>query len=144
MGILIRYIHFLSLILLCGSLLAENVLIRKSLTRKELGTLAKVDALFGLSAASVLIAGLLLWFVYGKGFAFYAKNPVFYVKLALFAIVGLLSIRPTIFFLKQRKGASHESVPIPNAVIRMVRVEMALVHLIPLFAVMMAKGVGLH
>jgi len=144
MEILIRYIHFLAFILLCGSLLAENVLIRKSLTRKELGTLAKVDALFGLSAVSVLVAGLLLWFVYGKGAAFYAKNPVFHAKLTLFAIVGLLSIKPTVFFLKQRKGASHESVAVPNAITRMVRMEMALALLIPLFAVLMAKGIGLH
>jgi putative membrane protein len=144
MEILIRYLHFLSFILLCGSLLAENVLIRKSLTRKEVGILAKVDALFGLSAISVLIAGLLLWFVYGKGFAFYAKNPVFHAKVTLFAIVGLLSIRPTVFFLKQRKGHPEETIGVPKAITAMVRIEMGLVLAIPLFAVLMAKGIGLR
>jgi putative membrane protein len=144
MEILIRYLHFLSFILLCGSLLAENVLIRKSLTRKELGTLAKVDALFGVSAISVLIAGLLLWFVYGKGFAFYARNPVFHAKVTLFAIVGLLSIRPTVFFLKQRKGDPEQTIGVPKAITAMVRIEMGLVLAIPLFAVLMAKGIGLH
>ena len=115
MDILFRYIHFLSFILLCGSLLAENILIRNSMTRRELGTLARVDGLFGLSAMTALGAGLLLWFVYGKGFAFYARNPVFHAKLTLFLIVGLLSIRPTVFFLKQRKGNPSDTVPVPSA-----------------------------
>ncbi len=144
MDILFRYLHFLSFILLCASLLAENILIRKSLTRRELGTLARVDALFGLSAMTALGAGLLLWFVYGKGFAFYAKNPVFHAKLTLFLIVGLLSIRPTVFFLKQRKGNPSDAIAVPPGLINLIRIELAVALAIPLFAVMMAKGVGLR
>jgi putative membrane protein len=144
MDILFRYIHFLSFILLCGSLLAENILIRNSLTRRELGTLARVDALFGLSAMTALGAGLLLWFVYGKGFAFYARNPVFHAKLTLFVIVGLLSIRPTVFFLKQRKGNPADTVAVPAGLINLIRIELAVALAIPLLAVMMAKGVGLR
>jgi putative membrane protein len=144
MDILFRYIHFLSFILLCGSLLAENILIRNSMSRRELGTLARVDALFGLSALTALGAGLLLWFVYGKGFAFYARNPVFHAKLTLFLIVGLLSIRPTVFFLKQRKGNPSDTVPVPSAVLNLVRIELFVALAIPLFAVMMAKGIGLR
>ena len=144
MDILFRYIHFLSFILLCGSLLAENILIRNSMTRRELGTLARVDGLFGLSAMTALGAGLLLWFVYGKGFAFYARNPVFHAKLTLFLIVGLLSIRPTVFFLKQRKGNPSDIRTVPSAVLNLVRIELFVALAIPLFAVMMAKGIGLR
>lgn len=144
MDILFRYIHFLSFILLCASLLAENILIRNTLTRRELATLARVDALFGLSAMTALGAGLLLWFVYGKGFAFYAKNPVFHAKLTLFLIVGLLSIRPTVFFLKQRKGNPADTVELPSGLVNLVRIELLVALAIPLFAVMMAKGVGLR
>ncbi|HKP95411.1 MAG TPA: DUF2214 family protein [Fibrobacteria bacterium] len=144
MAILVRYLHFLSLIVLCGTLLAENVLIRNSLTRKELSRIASVDAVFGLGAVSTLTAGLLLWFKYGKGTAFYLKNPVFHAKLSLFLIVGLLSIVPTVFFLKQRKGAPEEVVAVPASVSRILRIELAIALLIPLFAVIMARGIGLR
>lgn len=144
MDILFRYLHFLSFILLCGSLMAENLLIRKSMTRRELATLARVDGLFGMSAMTALGAGLLLWFAYGKGFAFYAKNPVFHAKLTLFLIVGLLSIRPTVFFLKQRKGNPSDTVPVPPAVLNLVRIELIVALAIPLLAVMMVKGIGLR
>lgn len=144
MDILFRYIHILSFILLCASLFAENILIRNSLSRRELGALARVDGLFGLSAMTALGAGLLLWFVYGKGFAFYAKNPVFHAKLTLFLIVGLLSIRPTVFFLKQRKGNPTDTVAVPSGVVNLVRIELLVALSIPLLAVMMAKGIGLR
>ncbi|MDQ3000228.1 MAG: DUF2214 family protein [Fibrobacterota bacterium] len=143
MDVLIRYIHFLSILILCGTLIVENLLIAKSLKKKELTRLSAVDLVFGLSALSTLTAGLLLWFYYGKGAAFYTRNPVFHSKLGLFLIVGLLSILPTLFFLKHRKGGQEETVAVPDLVIWILRTEMALALLIPLFAVLMAKGFGL-
>ncbi|MDB5102883.1 MAG: hypothetical protein JWP91_572 [Fibrobacteres bacterium] len=144
MAILVRYLHFLSIIILCGTLIVENSLLRKSLMRKEIARLASVDLVFGLSALSTLSAGLMLWFYYGKGVAFYLKNPVFHAKLGFFLTVGLMSIYPTMYFLKQRKGNPEESVTVPAGVLKMVRIELAIALLIPLLAVMMAKGIGLR
>lgn len=143
MAVLIRYLHFVSILILFGTLLAENILVKRALTRAEIGRLARIDGAFGLSALSTLGAGLLLWFRYGKGARFYLENPVFHAKLGLFLAVGLLSIYPTVFFLKRRKGADGESVPLPKALIGILRLELALALLIPLFAVMMARGLGL-
>lgn len=144
MDVLVRYFHFLSIILLCGSLMLENALLRKEMPRSEIGRLALVDMLFGMSAVTVLMAGFLLWFRYGKGAGFYAHNPVFYAKLALFLIVGLLSIVPTVYFAKQRKGDPQERVSIPARIGAIVKVELAIVLFIPLLAVLMAKGIGLR
>lgn len=143
MDILIRYLHFLSILFLFGTLLAENILINKTLARREIGRLAAVDAVFGMSAATTLIAGLLLWFKYGKGAEFYLKNPVFHAKLGLFLAVGLLSIYPTVWFIKRRKGAPEERLEVPGRLIGCLRLELVLALLIPLLAVLMAKGVGL-
>jgi putative membrane protein len=121
----------------------ENILIRKSLTRAEIARIARVDLVFGLSALSTLAAGSLLWFRYGKGVHFYLKNPVFHTKLGLFLAVGLLSILPTLFFLKQGKGDPGETVAVPPMVGNMIRLELVLALLIPLLAVMMARGIGL-
>jgi putative membrane protein len=143
MAVLVRYIHFLSIIILCGTLIVENLLIAKSLKRREITRMSSVDLVFGLSALSTLTAGLLMWFYYGKGAAFYMKNPVFHSKLGMFLIVGLLSILPTMFFLKHRKGDQDQTVPVPDLVVWIVRSELALALVIPLFAVLMAKGIGL-
>jgi putative membrane protein len=143
MAVLIRYIHFLSIIILCGTLIVENLLIAKSLKRREITRMSTVDLVFGLSALSTLTAGLLMWFYYGKGAAFYMKNPVFHSKLGLFLIVGLISILPTMFFLKHRKGDQDQTVSVPDLVVWIVRSELALALVIPLFAVLMAKGIGL-
>lgn len=143
MAVLVRYIHFLSIIILCGTLIVENLLIAKSLKRKDLMKLSAVDLVFGLSALTALTAGLLMWFYFGKGVAFYLKNPVFHAKLGLFLIVGLLSILPTLFFLKHRKGDQEETVSVPDLVTWAVRSELALALVIPFFAVLMARGIGL-
>jgi putative membrane protein len=142
MAVLIRYLHFVSILVLFGTLLAENILIKRTLARSEIVRLARIDAWFGLSAAS-LTAGLFLWFRYGKGAEFYLKNPVFHAKLGLFLAVGLLSIYPTVVFLKRRKGDPGESVALPGRLIGFLRLELALALLIPLFAVLMARGFGL-
>jgi putative membrane protein len=143
LDILVRYLHFVSILSLFGTLLAENILIGKALPRAEIKRLARIDAAFGLSALSALAAGLLLWFRYGKGAQFYLKNPVFHAKLGLFLLVALLSIYPTVFFLKRRKGEPGETVAVPGSLIAMLRVELGLALLIPLLAVLMARGYGL-
>ena len=58
-----------------------------------------MDLVYGISAAIVLIVGLLRVFNFEKGAPFYAQNLFFWIKMAGFALVALLSIYPTIRFL---------------------------------------------
>ncbi|MEZ5526744.1 MAG: DUF2214 family protein [Gammaproteobacteria bacterium] len=53
----------------------------------------------------------------GKPAAFYNGNPVFHAKLTLFVLIALLSIYPTVFLLRQRKGV-QETIEVPAGVIR--------------------------
>ena len=66
------------------------------------------------------------------------------VKLSLYITIGLLSIYPTIFFLKKRKGDPHDEVPIPAAIRWSVYAELILLSVIPALAGMMARGIGLE
>jgi len=87
------------------------------LTRAEIGRLARIDAVYGIAAVTLLIAGLTLWLgSVGKPAVYYTKNWVFHTKLTLFLIVGLLSIYPTIFFIKNRKGNPDEVVVVPKII----------------------------
>src|SRR3546814_16164031 len=66
---------------------------------------------FGASAGAVLVIGLLRVFFFEKGAAFYFTNIPFLAKLALFALIGLLSIRPTREFLSWRSAIKVGEAP---------------------------------
>ena len=142
--ILLRYLHFLSILSIAGTLTAELMMLRPELTRKEIGRIAIVDSIYGLSAIILVVAGLTLWLgSYTKPAVYYSSNWIFMTKLTLVAMVALLSVYPTIFFLRNRKGNPDETVTIPRAVVNSVRLEVMLLAVIPLLAGLMSRGVGL-
>jgi putative membrane protein len=142
--ILLRYLHFISVFVIVSSISTEHLLLKKELSRREVGRLAMVDAAYGIAALTLLAAGLTLWFGSpGKPAAFYSGNWIFHTKIAMFLLVGILSIRPTIFFVRERKGNPDDKVVVPGSIFWMVRLELLLLFIIPLFAGLMAKGIGL-
>lgn len=143
--ILLRYIHFICILTIAGTLVAENIVIKKTISRSEINKLARIDSVYGLAALALVAAGLTLWLgSYGKPAEFYSHNPIFHAKLGLFAAVGIASIYPTVFFLKQRKGDPADTIAVPVLIIRLLRLELILLAIIPLLAGLMAKGIGYH
>lgn len=142
--IALRYLHFISIFAIVGTITSEHMLLRKVMTRRELGKIARIDAVYGIAALTLLGAGLTLWLSdIGKPTEFYSRNWIFHTKISLFLLVGLLSIYPTVFFIKQRKGPQDESVNIPGSVFTLLRLELLLLLIIPLLAGLMARGVGI-
>lgn len=143
MEIFLRYIHFISIFAIVGSLVSEHMLLKKTLTRAEIGKLSRIDAVYGIAALTLLTVGLTLWLGgYSKPSVYYTKNWIFHTKITLFALVGILSIYPTVFFIKNRKGDPTEVITIPKPVFWMLRLELLLVFIIPLLAGLMARGIG--
>lgn len=141
--LLLRYLHFISIFAIVGSLVAEHMLLQKQLTRNAIAKIARIDSVYGLAAITLVSVGLTLWLgEFGKPAAFYSKNWIFHTKLTLFVLIGLLSVYPTIFFLKNRKGNPDELVTIPKSLVMMVRLELLLLFIIPLLAGLMSRGVG--
>lgn len=123
--------------------MAEHLLLKQSMKRKEIGRLAKIDGIYGFAVLVLLAAGMTLWLGgYGKPMEFYTQNALFQTKLGLFLLIGLLSIYPTVFFFKKRKGDPTELVEIPNSIFWTIRLELFLVFIIPHLAGLMAKGIG--
>ncbi len=142
--ILLRYLHFISIFVIVGTLTAEYVLLKPSLSRHEIGRIARIDGFYGLAAVVLLSAGLTLWLgSYTKPSEYYTQNWVFLTKIGCFATIGLLSIYPTVFFLRNRKGEPTQSVAIPNSIYWMLRLELLLLVVTPLLAGLMARGVGM-
>lgn len=142
--IILRYIHFISIFAIVSSLVSEHLLLKKELTRAEIGRLSRIDAVYGIAALTLLSVGLTLWLGgVGKPSEVYSKNWIFHLKVTLFVTIGLLSIYPTVFFIKNRKGNPEELIQVPKSIFWMLRFELLLLFIIPLLAGLMAKGVGL-
>ena len=141
--IILRYFHFISIFAIVGSLVSEHLLLKKELTRAEIGRIARIDAVYGIAALTLLGVGLTLWFSgVGKPAIYYSKNWIFHLKITCFATIGILSIYPTIFFIKNRKGNPADTVAIPKVVFWMLRFELLLLFVIPLLGGLMARGIG--
>ena len=141
--IISRYIHFIGIMIVFAMVLAENVLLKEQVNRLEIQRLFKIDGIYGLFSIIVVAAGLYLWLGIGKPAEYYSGNHLFLTKVGLFIIVGILSLWPTIFYFKNRKGNPDELVLIPNRIRLIVKLELAILLLIPLLASLMAQGVGL-
>ena len=141
--IILRYVYFVSIFTIAGVLIAEHLLLKKTLTRAEITRLARIDAVYGIAAVALITAGLTLWLGgISKPSVYYTKNWIFHTKLTCFVLVGLLSAYPTVFFIKNSKGDQQETVTVPEKVSWMLRLELFLLIIIPLLAGLMARGVG--
>jgi len=141
--IFLRYIHFVSIFIIVGTLASEYLLLKREMSRKELARLARIDAVYGMAALTLVAAGLTLWLgSYGKPSFYYSKNWIFHTKISLFVIIGILSIKPTIFFIKQRKGQPDQMVSVPASIFLLLQLELLLLLIIPLLAGLMSHGAG--
>lgn len=99
--------------------------------------LVRMDVRFGLTAGLVVVIGVCRVIWGGKGWVFYEANPFFWGKIALFAAIGLVSIRPTLLFIRWRKAAAGSTLYTPpaaelNRARKSIRLEALL--LVPLLA----------
>jgi putative membrane protein len=142
---LVAYLHFLAIVLLFGFLVGELVVCRPGMSADQVRRLPGLDIAFFMAALLALATGLLRLFFFGKGLGFYLPNPVFWAKMALYAAVALISIRPTLTFIRWRRTVASAGPP-PDAEVarvrRLLHLELGLAALIPLAAVLMARGIG--
>jgi putative membrane protein len=144
---LLAWLHFLAIFTLIVPLAAQAVLLRPDMAAATVRRLAGYDRLYLFSALAVIATGLLRLFYGAKGAPFYLPNPWFHAKMGLFVLIALLSLRPTVAFLKWQRQARMLPgfVPTNTEIKRTRRWVMIQVHLLgflPLFAVLMARGIG--
>lgn len=139
--------HHILVVAIVASLAAELVMVRAPLDRANIGRIVMFDGIYGTSAGLIIVIGILR-LIYGlKGWEFYAGSHAFWTKMALFAAMGLLSIKPTIQFMRWRKSMATDpgyAVPANEifAVRRFLHLETLLLLLIPVVAAAMARGLG--
>jgi putative membrane protein len=137
----LHHLAILSLILVVG---AELALIRMDLSGAALRRIATIDLGYGIAAGVIVVVGVTRVIFGAKGWVFYLHNPWFWAKMATFLVVGLLSIHPTVAFIRWRRAADADASFVPPAaavaaVRRTIVIEAALFGLIVACAAAMAR-----
>jgi putative membrane protein len=148
MAALFAFLHHVSAFSLFAALVVEFVLLRSALTVESARKIQRADMILGISAAVLLLVGFARVFHFEKGAYYYFHTWTFIAKLSLFVIIALISIIPTIEFLRWRSAVNAGQVPSvsPERMKRIrsiIHYEMVGVVLIILCAALMAKGIGL-
>ncbi len=143
----LAWAHFVLAFVLVGALVAEANILRLPVDKRVANLLARIDRSYGVSAGLLIVVGVSRVVWGAKGWAYYQGEPFFWAKMATFAIVGLLSIPPTLTFLRWRRAAeANDTFAAPEAEVnrtrRYVMFEVHLIVLLLLFAVLMARAVG--
>ena len=147
LDLLLAILHHLLAFGIAAAITAQLVLVRPGMQPPAVQLAAKYDIALGAMAMSLLAVGFLRVFFGAKGSEFYFHNHVFWSKVVLFAVIGLMSVKPTRAFLRWRKaqaadaGYAPEEVEI-RAIRRTLMVEIHLFALLPLAAAAMARGYG--
>ncbi len=132
-------LHFLTVGALAAVLFAEWSQLRGRLEAGQIGFLLKLDLSYLLLAVLVLASGFARATLGDKPWVFYAHHPAFHAKLGLFVLIGLISVVPTFRFFRWRRAGVAEQAEV-LATRRWLLAELLLLPLIPLCAVLLARG----
>ena len=143
------FLHHIFAFTLTACLVYEFISFRKGMSLEEARRIQRVDLWYGISSGLLLIVGLLRVFFFEKGISFYLQSPFFWVKMGTFLIVGLLSIGPTIRFVRWNKTLKAKQLPVTsdadfNRTRRILWLEVSGIVVILLSAALMARGVGFN
>ena len=146
---LVAFLHHVLAFALTACLAYEFIAYRKNMSIGEIRRIQRVDLAYGISAGLLLLVGLLRVFFFAKGPNFYMNNPFFWVKMTAFLLVALLSIDPTIRYIRWNRTLRQNKVPeISEPEYRRTRLllwlEMVGITVILLAAPMMARGIGMN
>ena len=145
----VAYIHYLGIILCFSALLYERISLKIDLNKKEVINMILADVIYGIAGLAILITGILRVKYFGQGGEFYFSNPIFWFKVSLYIIVGLLSLYPTTTYLLWAIPLSKNDLPtISDNLVRrfnfIISIELFCFAIMPFFATLMARGIGLN
>lgn len=145
MTIFFAFLHHLAAFGLALALVAELALLQLHFTQEIARKIRAFDAIYGICAGLILVLGAARVMYFEKTADYYLHSGPFLLKMGLFAVVGLISIYPTLIFLKW--GASLKAGVLPEfssvqrqSVLRILGLELCGLAGIILAAAMMAKG----
>ena len=145
----IAFLHHLLAFTLVACVVYEFIAYRQGLTIEEARRIQRADLIYGISAGLLLIVGLSRVFFFDKGPVYYGNNPFFWLKMTAFLIVGLLSIDPTIRYIRWNKILKENKAPeITDKEFKRTRLLLSLevigLAIILFAAAFMTRGIGMN
>ena len=134
--------HHLLIFSLFGVLIAEFVVVRPGMTNVMVERIAAVDLWYGVLAGFILAVGFGRAIFAAKGWLYYSHDAFFWAKMGVFVVVGILSIAPTLAFIRWRRAFDTPDDRQISRVRGLLWAEVALFLLLPVFAAAMARGYG--
>jgi putative membrane protein len=134
--------HHLLVFSIFGVVFAELMIVRPGMTVDEVKRVAGVDLWYGILAGLIVVVGFVRANLAAKGWAYYSHDAFFWAKIGTFVIIGLLSVPPTIAYIRwKRAGVTPDAAKIA-AVRRLLWAEVVLFAPLLAFAAAMARGYG--
>lgn len=139
------YLHFVSIMAFAGLLAAECALCNEHLQPGHVRLLARIDAAYIAAAVLVLVSGLLLLVGYDRHVWSTLTHPVFWTKFGIFVALGGVAVYPSVQFQRWNRAIAKGRERILTTrdirrTRRVILVELALLALVPLLAVWLARG----
>ncbi|MFV2031777.1 MAG: DUF2214 family protein [Gammaproteobacteria bacterium] len=122
-SVFISFGHFFSVFALSAALVLQLALISDSISVDTAVRIQRADRAYGIAAALVLLFGLLRVFLFDRGADYYFSNTFFLLKMGLLVSVGLLSIYPTVSYLRWNQALNSGEAPeiTPQSALRLRR-----------------------
>jgi putative membrane protein len=130
-------LHMVAILTLVVFLSSEAALCRSEwMNEAVVRRLAKLDLIYGITALVLLLTGIARIVWGAKGVTWYVSQPLFHLKVLLFVVAAVLSLRPTFTIRKWLKALNVAgSLPQPESVRFVRKWIMVQAHIIPVIAV---------
>jgi len=135
-------VHHVLIFGVFATLLAEFLLLRALTSKEAVARVAAIDQWYGVLATLILIVGFSRAVYAAKGWFYYSHNAFFWAKIATFALIGLISIRPTLVFIRWRRSGTVPDAAAIRPLRMCLHIELSLFVLLLAFAAAMARGYG--
>ena len=144
----VAYVHYLSFMICFGALLFERISVKTDPNRKEAISMVVADVIYGIAGIALLVSGIFRVIKFGQGAELYTQNPIFWTKIVTFALVGSLSLYPTVTYVLWAIPLSKGELPnvtskLVSRLKLIINVELVGFASIPFLATLMSRGVGL-
>ena len=142
LDLVLAIVHHVLIFGIFGALLAELAALRRVASREDVVRIAAIDLWYGVLATLVVIVGFSRANFAAKGWPYYSHNAFFWAKIATFAAIGILSIRPTLVIARWRRAGTVPDTAAVRPLRLYLHIELSLFVFLLIFAAAMARGYG--
>ena len=142
LDLVLAIVHHVLVFAIFGILFAEFMALRAGMSNAVAIRVAAIDLWYGVLAGAILVIGFCRAIYAAKGWVYYSHNAFFWAKMTTFAAIGLLSVPPTLEFIRWRKHGTAPDDAAIRSVRRYLHAELGLFVLLLVFAAAMARGYG--